>query len=171
MSDESSAAISATRRDWVGEHREIYLRSGGVEGHIQDITVVGGHRLGTHCLIKVVGRKSGKVLITPLCYGAIGGEIAVVGSKGGADQHPAWYLNIREMETIDVQVATQAFRCTWREPEGEERRKVWDFMVDGYPFYAAYQAATDREIAIVLFAPGEEIPVFNEEDATGMRQY
>ena len=43
MSDADSAAISATRKDWVTEHREMYLRSGGVEGHIMDITPVGGH--------------------------------------------------------------------------------------------------------------------------------
>jgi deazaflavin-dependent oxidoreductase (nitroreductase family) len=171
MSDESSAAISGTRRDWVSEHREKYLRSGGVEGHIEDITAVGGRRLGTHCLLKSVGRKSGKVFITPLCYGAIGGEIAVVGSKGGADHHPGWYHNLHEMETIDVQIATQAFRCAWREPEGAERQKIWDFMVDGYPFYADYQASTEREIPIVLFTPGEDIPVFREEDATGVRQF
>lgn len=36
MSDETSAAISAIRRDWAAEHREMYLRSGGAEGHIMD---------------------------------------------------------------------------------------------------------------------------------------
>jgi len=114
MSNETSAAISATRRDWVTEHREMYLRSGGVQGHIQDITVVGGRFFGTHALVKYVGRKSGKVFITPLCYVSIGGEVVVCASKGGADHHPEWYLNIREMAEIDFQVATQAFRSTWR---------------------------------------------------------
>ena len=38
MSDASSAAIRETRRDWVVEHREMYLRSGGTKGHIMDIT-------------------------------------------------------------------------------------------------------------------------------------
>src|SRR4051794_13866060 len=71
MSTESSAAIRETRRDWITEHREMYLRSGGVEGHIMDITVVGGHAFTTHCLIKYRGRKSGKTFITPLIYGDI----------------------------------------------------------------------------------------------------
>src|SRR3546814_15457454 len=90
----SSAAISAVRRDWVGEHRRAYLRSGGVEGHIMDITAVGGRAFATHCLIKYRGRKSGKTFITPLCYADIGGEVVICGSKGGADHHPEWYLNI-----------------------------------------------------------------------------
>jgi deazaflavin-dependent oxidoreductase (nitroreductase family) len=170
MSDESSAAISAVRRDWVTEHREMYLRSGGAEGHIMDITAVGGRSFATHCMIRYVGRKSGKVFITPLCYGDIGGEVAIVGSKGGADNHPEWYLNIKAAETIDFQVATQAFRATWREPEGDEYQKVWNFMIDGFPFYASYQESTSRKIPLILMKAVEPIPVFKESDATGIRQ-
>jgi deazaflavin-dependent oxidoreductase (nitroreductase family) len=170
MSDESSAAISAVRRDWVTEHREMYLRSGGAEGHIMDITAVGGRSFATHCMIRYIGRKSGKVFITPLCYGDIGGEVAIVGSKGGADNHPEWYLNIKAAETIDFQVATQAFRATWREPEGDEYQKVWNFMIDGFPFYASYQESTSRKIPLILMKAVEPIPVFKESDATGIRQ-
>jgi deazaflavin-dependent oxidoreductase (nitroreductase family) len=171
MSDESSAAIAATRRDWVAEHREMYLRSGGAEGHIMDITAVGGRSFATHCMIKYTGRKSGKVFITPLCYADIGGEVVIVGSKGGADTHPAWYLNVRDSTEIEFQIATQAFRATWREPDGEEHDKVWAFMVDCFPFYAAYQASTERRIPLVMLKAIEPIPVFREEDATGTRQY
>jgi deazaflavin-dependent oxidoreductase (nitroreductase family) len=170
MSDESSAAISAVRRDWVTEHREMYLRSGGAEGHIMDITAVGGRSFATHCMIRYIGRKSGKVFITPLCYGDIGGEVAIVGSKGGADNHPEWYLNIKAAETIDFQVATQAFRATWREPEGDEYQKVWNFMIDGFPFYASYQESTSRKIPLILMKAVEPIAVFKESDATGLRQ-
>jgi deazaflavin-dependent oxidoreductase (nitroreductase family) len=169
MSNETSAAISAQRRDWVSEHRETYLRSGGVEGHIVDITAVGGRPFATHCLLKYTGRKSGKIFITPLCYGDIAGEVAIVASKGGADVHPEWYLNLRETPKVEFQIATQAFRGTWREPTGAERDKVWDFMVDGFPFYAAYQASTSRRIPVVLLQAAEAIPVFKESDATGLR--
>lgn len=171
MSDESAAAITAVRKDWVVEHREMYLRSGGAKGHIMDITAVNGRNLGTHCLVKYVGRKSGKVFITPLCYGDIGGEVVIVGSKGGAETHPDWYLNIREMSEVTFQIATQAFRASWREPEGAEYQKVWDFMVDGYPFYADYQASTDRKIPLVMMKIIEEVPVMKESDATGLRQF
>jgi deazaflavin-dependent oxidoreductase (nitroreductase family) len=171
MSDESSAAIAATRTDWVQEHREMYLRSGGAEGHIMDIRPVGGRFFGTHCLVKYIGRKSGKVFITPLCYGDIGGEVVIVGSKGGADTHPEWYLNILEMPEVEFQIATQAFRGTWREPEGAEYQKVWDFMADSFPFYADYQKATSRKIPLVMIQAVEPIEVFRESDATGTRQY
>lgn len=171
MSDESSAAIAATRKDWVAEHRETYLRSGGAEGHIMDITAVGGHSFATHCLVKYRGRKSGKIFITALCYGDIGGEVVIVGSKGGADSHPDWYLNIIEMQEVEFQISTQAFRATWREPEGAEYQKIWDFMVENFPFYASYQAATSRKIPLIAMRAVEPIPVFKESDATGVRQY
>ena len=123
MSDETSSALKESRRDWVTEHREMYLRSGGAEGHIMDITAVGGRSFATHCLVKYKGRKTGKVFITPLCYGDIGGEVVICASKGGADHHPAWYLNIVGEKEVEFQIATQAFRATWREPEGQSARR------------------------------------------------
>ena len=171
MTDESSAAIRESRRDWVTEHREMYLRSGGTEGHVMDITPVGGHSFTTHCLIRFKGRRSGKVYITPLIYGDICGEVVIVGSKGGADTHPEWYLNIKDGMDIEFQIATQAFRATWREPQGAEREKIWNFMVDVFPSYANYQTSTDRQIPLVMMKATDPIPVFKESDATGVRQY
>lgn len=171
MSDESSATIRDTRRDWITEHREMYLRSGGAKGHIMDITAVGGRSFATHCMIKYIGRKSGKIFITPLCYADIGGEVVICASKGGADEHPAWYLNLIGREEVEFQIATQAFRGTWREPEGAEREKVWAFMQDCFPFYTTYQASTSRILPLVMMKPIAEIPVFQESDATGTRQY
>lgn len=171
MSNESSAAISAVRRDWVAEHREMYLRSGGAEGHIMDITAVGGRNFATHCMVRYKGRKSGKTFITALCYADIGGEVVICASKGGADQHPEWYLNLIAAPEVEFQIATQAFRGTWREPEGAEREKVWAFMVDCFPFYANYQASTSRVLPLVMMKAVEPIPVFKESDATGTRQY
>jgi deazaflavin-dependent oxidoreductase (nitroreductase family) len=170
MTDDSAAAIRDARVQWMADHRAAYLRSGGAEGHIMDLTDVGGHPFTTHCMIRYTGRKSGRVFITPLIYGDIGGEVVIVASKGGADEHPAWYLNIRDGDAVEFQVATQAFRGTWREAEGEERAKLWAFMVDVFPAYARYQSSTERTIPLVVMKAAAPIPVFREEDATGVRQ-
>ena len=162
MSDESSAEIAEARRDWKTEHLEMYLRSGGTEGHIMDVAAVGGHPFTTHCLIKYKGRKSGKTHITPLIYGDTGGEVVICASKGGADHHPNWYLNIVASEEIEFQIATQAFRATWREPQGAEREEVWNFMVDIFPSYAGYQASTERVLPLVMMKPIEPVDVFKE---------
>jgi len=58
--------------------------------------------------------------------------------------------NIRAAKDVDFQIATEAFRGSWREPEGKERDKVWQFMVEFFPPYADYQAATDRQIPLIM---------------------
>ena len=164
MGNDSAAAIRQERREWMAKHREIYLQSGGTKGHIENLSDIGGHAFTTHCLIKVQGRKSGRTYILPLIYGDIGGEVVIVASKGGADEHPDWYLNLRAGEHVDVQIATQAFRATWREPEGDERHRVWDFMVRVYPPYIKYQRATTRHIPVIMLNPVTPIEVFRESD-------
>jgi len=152
MSNATSAEIAKARRNWKQDHLDLYLKSGGAEGHIMDVTDIGGRKLTTMLLLKYVGRKSGTTMITPLIYGDIGGEVVIVASKGGADHHPAWYLNVLASKELSFQIATQAYRASWREPNGAERAKVWDFMVGVFPPYQAYQAATAREIPLVMMS-------------------
>lgn len=97
--------------------------------------------------------------------------MVIVASKGGADQHPAWYVNIRDSDEVEFQVGTQAFRASWREPEGEERTKVWNFMVDVFPSYVTYQVNTERQIPLVMMKPIAPVAMFKESDATGTRQF
>ena len=167
MSDADAAAIRAARGDWTKQHLEQYLSSGGARGHILDLRSVGGHAVTTHCLIKVLGRNSGKSYVKPLIYGNVGGEIVIVASRGGADTHPQWYLNILQSETIGVQVATQAFEATWREPEGEQRHQVWAHMTHLYPPYLAYQVSTERHIPVVMLETVRPIDVFTTTDLSG----
>jgi deazaflavin-dependent oxidoreductase (nitroreductase family) len=163
MGDDDAAAIRAARGDWTSEHLKTYLTSGGTRGHIMDVSAVGGRALTTHCLIKCVGRKSGKVYVRPLIYGNVGGEIVIVASKGGADTHPGWYLNVLASNTIGVQIATQAFEARWREPEGGERHQVWAYMAHLYPPYLTYQQSTSRQIPLVMLTLVRPIDVFSAE--------
>jgi deazaflavin-dependent oxidoreductase (nitroreductase family) len=160
MSDADAAAIRSARGDWAQEHTQTYLNSGGTQGHILDLSSVGGHSVTTHCLIRCVGRKSGNVHVKALIYGNVGGEIVIVASKGGADTNPEWYLNIAASETIDVQIATQAFEATWREPEYEERHQVWSYMTHLFPPYLGYQTSTTRHIPVVMLKTVRPIEVF-----------
>lgn len=160
MGDADAETTSNERGDWIGEHLTAYLTSGGTSGHILDLSDVGGRSFTTHCLIRYTGRTSGKTYVTPLIYGNFGGEVVIVASKGGADSHPEWYHNIRASETIDVQIATQAFEATWREPEDDERHEVWAYMTHLYPPYITYQQSTSRRIPLVMLAPGTSLDVF-----------
>ena len=163
MSDDKVAMTEVERATlaFVAEHRETYIGSGGRKGHVLDYRHLGGHRFTTCLLIETHGRKSGERRITPLIYGDTGGEVVIVASKGGADVHPGWYWNIKEAEEVTIQIGGQAFRATWREPQGAEREAVWQFMAALYPPYRDYQAATDRHIPLVMFQPGEEVDAFS----------
>jgi deazaflavin-dependent oxidoreductase (nitroreductase family) len=150
--------------EWQEQHLLRYLRSGGAEGHFYDFGPINDEGYQPICLIKHIGRKSGRTLILPLIYGMVEGEIVIVASKGGAPAHPAWYLNIAAAVEVEVQIATQAFRTTRREPEGAERQRIWDQMVAIYPPFADYQKSTDRLIPLVLMKPVAAIPVFTEAE-------
>jgi deazaflavin-dependent oxidoreductase (nitroreductase family) len=150
--------------EWQERHLHRYLQSGGTEGHFYDFGPINDEGFQPICLIKHVGRKTGRTLILPLIYGMVEGEIVIVASKGGAPAHPAWYLNIAAADAVEVQIATQAFRATWREPADAERRRVWDQMVAIYPPYAEYQASTDRLIPLVMMKPVAAMPVFEDAE-------
>lgn len=152
--------VEKQKADWVGWHLETYLKTGGVEGHLLDLRDVGAHNLQATLLLKTIGQKSGQERITPLMYGMIFGEVVIVGSKGGADVHPAWYFNIQGHDTVDFQIATQAFRASWREPQGEERDLVFEYMVRMFPPFGEYRKVAKREIPLVMMKRIEEIPVF-----------
>ena len=142
-------------------HRETYLRTGGVRGHLLEGEMLrDGRRFNPMLLVRTTGRKSGRAIVTPLMYGSYGGELLVVASFGGADVHPGWYHNLTAKGDLAVQVATQAFTASWREPEGDERAAMWAYMDALSPWYPQYRRMTERVIPLVAILLKEEIPVF-----------
>jgi deazaflavin-dependent oxidoreductase (nitroreductase family) len=159
-----STEIEIARRNWTAEHLRSYLQSGGTAGHIVDLRAIGGHAFTTTLLLRTVGRRSGEVRIAPLIYGDIGGEVVIVASKGGADVHPAWYVNLKSRPEVAFQIGSQAFAGSWRELQGVERDAIWAFMEKVYPPYTAYQRATQRTIPLVMLSPRNSIEVFRESE-------
>jgi deazaflavin-dependent oxidoreductase (nitroreductase family) len=152
--------IELAQLEYVHAHKRDYIKSEGAQGHIVDVRGIGGLQFTTHLLLETTGRRTGERRIVPLIYGNWGGEVVVVASKGGADVDPAWYLNLKHQPEVSLQIATQAFRASWREPHGLERASVWSFMDGLYPPYIDCRAATRREIPMVLFRISASIPVF-----------
>lgn len=165
MTDQTSAGMFNSGVQWLAQHRHAYLSSGGREGHIMDLSYAGGRPFATHLLLRYVGRKSGKRYINPLLYGMFAGEVVIVASKAGADHNPAWYTNITAVDEVQFQIATQAFRATWRQPEGAERERIWEYMTGHHPPFIDYQKSTSRQIPILLLSTRGSIPTFTEDDA------
>lgn len=163
---ETPEALLQRTLAFIADHRASYLSSGGEEGHLIDMSHVGVPGLTPTLLLGTVGRRSGNRLIAPLIYGCFGKEWVVIASKGGSPDHPAWFLNLREQPEVAFQVATQCFRATWREAEGEERARVWDYMGGIYPPYHDYQrTAGARRIPVVMLKPVAPLPVFAPDPA------
>lgn len=134
---------------WILEHLEEY-EAAPEKAHLWDATPFGG-RPGTPCLLLFTrGRKSGRPITMPLIYGTDGDRYVIVGSKGGAPEHPAWYLNMLAQAEVEVQVAQDRFQAVHRTAQGEERARLFEMMTRIYPPFPSYQARTARELPVVV---------------------
>jgi deazaflavin-dependent oxidoreductase (nitroreductase family) len=105
-------------------------------------------------LLHHTGRRSGKARVSPLLYLGDPPNVVVVASKGGVDQHPAWFHNLMAMEATDVELpARERRRVRPRVAEGDERERLWARLVGIYPPYESYQTYTDRQIPVVVLEP------------------
>lgn len=113
-----------------------------------------GTRLGWPvALLTVKGRKTGKLRTTPLIYMEENGRYVVVGSAAGLATEPAWFRNLRAADTAVLQIRGREIEATIEIVEQEERDRLWKILVEKGPFFAAYQAKTDRQIPIALLTP------------------
>lgn len=106
-------------------------------------------------LLTYKGRKTGQWRRTCLIGAEHRGCYLLVASKGGADDHPAWYPNLVDNPEAWLQVGPKYFPVTSRTATPDEKPPLWDFMVSLYPEYADYQDKTSRDIPIVIL---ETIP-------------
>ena len=150
----TEAKLAPNLPDWMVEHTNRYLASGGTDGHLYKITQPDRPELTVpSLLLTTTGRKSGEKFIFPLFYGEAGGSYLVIASKGGAPKHPNWYLNLVANPEVEVQVGTKKMKARARTVTGPERAGLWEKALEFWPPYADYQKKTDREIPVVLLDP------------------
>jgi deazaflavin-dependent oxidoreductase (nitroreductase family) len=124
------------------EHIRQYRETGGEYGH--------DWRGTQTLLLTTTGRKSGEPRTTPLIYGRHGDDYLIVASKGGADEAPGWYENLRQHPEVELQVLDETFAARARTATDEEKPELWKTMVSEWPAYEEYQTKTDREIPVVV---------------------
>jgi deazaflavin-dependent oxidoreductase (nitroreductase family) len=130
-------------RTSAAEHLARYLATDGEDGYLID-------RWPT-LILTTIGRRSGEPRSTPLIFGQDGDRYVLVGSFGGLPKHPTWYLNLQENPDVQLQVKADRFAARARTAEGEERARLWDMMVELFPYYADYAEKAPREIPVVVF--------------------
>jgi proline iminopeptidase len=128
----------------------VYRESGGTKGHLFDATIAGVPGIVPCLLLTTIGRRSGEKRTSPLFYGTAGDAYVIIGSKGGADTHPGWYLNLRANPTAEVQVGREHFTVRARVATGNEREQLFEQMELMAPSYRNYQKKTKRELPVVV---------------------
>lgn len=128
--------------------------------HRVALTLTGG-RLGWDVAnmpvleLTTIGRKSGEsrsvMLTSPVQEGD---SLVIVASRGGDDNHPAWFLNLRDHSEVQV-----AFKGGAKVPmrarvaTTQERERLWPQVTARYSGYAQYQKRTERQIPLVILDP------------------
>ncbi len=127
---------------WAREHAERYEASGGTESldlHGRPVII-----------LTTVGAKSGKLRKTALMRVEHEGDYAVVASRGGAPDHPAWYHNLVANPHVELQDAAAKSDYLAREVTGEEKQEWWERAIATWPDYANYQLKTARQIPVFV---------------------
>lgn len=104
-------------------------------------------------VLTTVGAKTGGLRKTALMRVEHDGRYAVVASKGGAPEAPAWYANIVNTSHVELQDGAVTRDYLARELSGDERSEWWARATEVWPAYDAYQAKTDRLIAVFVLEP------------------
>ena len=131
--------------DWVRDQVAEYEASGGQRANTL---------LDTGLAIIVLttrGHKSGKVRKFALMRVEHEGEYALVASKGGMPNDPSWYHNlVADPSALMIQDGPEALDYVAREVTGDEKAEWWGRAAAAYPAYDEYQAATERDIPVLV---------------------
>ena len=126
------------------EHVRAYEESDGEVGHIWNGAPI--------LVLTTTGATTGKVRKHALIYGTDGDDVVVVASKGGAPDDPQWYTNLTAEPNVQVQVLADRYDGVARTASPEEKARLWPVMTELWPSYDDYQAATDRDIPVVVIS-------------------
>lgn len=131
--------------EWARTQADAFEASGGTEANtFHGVPII---------VLTTVGAKTGALRKTALMRVEHDGRYAVLASKGGSPDEPAWGANIRRHPQVELQDRDVKRDYTARELSGEERTLWWDRAVAVWPSYADYQTRTDRQIAVFLLEP------------------
>jgi len=100
-------------------------------------------------LLTTTGARTGQPRTSPLAYFQEGERLYVFASKGGADENPLWFGNLRADPKVTVEVGTERFTATATPLERAERDRVWRAQVAVAPGFGEYEKKTTRVIPVI----------------------
>jgi deazaflavin-dependent oxidoreductase (nitroreductase family) len=105
------------------------------------------------CVVTMKGARSGRVYKWALMYVPYEDGVLLVASRGGADENPAWYFNLRANPDIEVHARGRRLNLVARQASPEEKARLWPLCVEAYPSYESYQSWTTRDIPVFICRP------------------
>jgi deazaflavin-dependent oxidoreductase (nitroreductase family) len=134
--------------EWARKQAERYEATDGREANtLRGVPII---------VLTSVGARSGRLRKNALMRVEHDGRYAVVASKGGAPEHPAWYHNLVQEPHVELQDGAERHDYTAHVATGAEREEWWQRSVAVWPDYAAYQTRTDREIPVFVLERRDE---------------
>ncbi|EMD23020.1 nitroreductase/quinone reductase family protein [Amycolatopsis azurea] len=106
-------------------------------------------------LVHHFGAKTGRERISPLFYQPVGDDWAVFGTHGGSPRHPVWHHNLMANPRATVEAGSETVPVLARLTRGAERERLWAKEVALVPKFAEFEAASGRQIPVVLL---ERVP-------------
>jgi len=105
-------------------------------------------------LLTTIGRKTGRPHTVPLGAVPEGDGWVVIGSNGGADVHPNWWLNMVANPEVTLQVNDQVTKARMQEiTNPADRDRIWNNVVASGKGYANYPKKTSRVIPLGVLRP------------------
>ena len=115
--------------------------------------IVEGRFAGSKLLLLTTkGAKTGATRVNPMMYYQDGDAYVVFASHRSAPTNPDWYHNLVAHPEVNVEAGGDSFTATAKVAQGEERQRIWDDAARQFPFLTEHQAATRRQIPVVVLA-------------------
>lgn len=131
--------------EWARKQAELFEATDGQKGNtLQGKPVI---------VLTSVGATSGKLRKNALMRVEHEGRYAVVASKGGTPENPAWYHNLVAHPHVELQDGAVKRDYEAREVSGAERDEWWARATAVWPAYDDYQTKTDRQIPVFVLTP------------------
>ncbi len=133
--------------EWARQQAETFEASGGQESaELRGVPII---------VLTTVGAKTGGLRKTALMRVEHDGKYAVVASKGGAPEHPAWFYNLVKNPRVALQDGDVKKEYDAHQAEGAEREEWWGYATAVWPDYDEYQKKTERRIELFVLEPVE----------------
>jgi deazaflavin-dependent oxidoreductase (nitroreductase family) len=131
--------------EWARQQAEAFEASGGQEAaELRGVPII---------VLTTVGAKTGGLRKTALMRVEHDGKYAVVASKGGAPEHPAWFYNLVKNPRVALQDGDVKKEYDAHQAEGAEREEWWGYATEVWPDYDEYQKKTERRIEVFVLEP------------------